>query len=351
MSESNDAMQTVSLDVGEYTGHFLEGMPHGQGTLTYNETDPIGRHKYEGAWREGRQEGAAGCIMHFRSGDVFEGAFLGGVPHGENGCFRYVNGDVETCGWEDGQRHGLSIYQSKQNNSEEQITFCQGVAQGSSTYKNLSDGSIETREFRDGVKSGPARVEFPNGDFFQLNYENNELNGKATLHFISRDVIEECHYVSGTKCGPSVELKGGDREERAYQDGQLEGPALVVGANGDKLEFTYHKGKRTGGAKYFWSDGSVELCQYDDQGVQNGPAKLTWPNGAIREGQKKDGQWHGEVLYTYAEGPRKGKKDLEIWEEGKMTKSQKFYGHGIEVEDWEDLKKLEDLTKPSSPSS
>lgn len=51
---------------------------------------------------------------------------------------------------------------------------------------------------------------------------------------------------------------------------------------------------------------------------QNGPARLTWPNGATREGCKSGGQWHGEVIYTYAEGPRKGKSDKEAWDRGKL---------------------------------
>ena len=59
-----------------------------------------------------------------------------------------------------------------------------------------------------------------------------------------------------------------------------------------------------------------------------------------------NGKWDGEVFYTYAEGPRKGKRDLEKWSNGELVSSQKYYGQGeaLEVVDWEDLKKLEDLT-------
>ena len=52
------------------------------------------------------------------------------------------------------------------------------------------------------------------------------------------------------------------------------------------------------------------------------------------------------MFYTYAEGPRKGKRDLEKWSNGEMIASQKYYGkdEGFEVVDWEDLKKMDDLT-------
>ena len=81
--------------------------------------------------------------------------------------------------------------------------------------------------------------------------------------------------------------------------------------------------------------------------------RLTWPNGAVREGSKLNGAWHGEVLYTYAEGPRKGKKDLETWSEGQMVATKKVYGSQENdqaqtttiIEDWSDLNKLEELTK------
>jgi hypothetical protein len=68
------------------------------------------------------------------------------------------------------------------------------------------------------------------------------------------------------------------------------------------------------------------MSTYDENGAHTGPAKLIWPNGAVREGHKVDGKWEGEVFYTYAEGPRKGKKDKETWSNGVMISSKKFYG-------------------------
>ena len=60
------------------------------------------------------------------------------------------------------------------------------------------------------------------------------------------------------------------------------------------------------------------------------------------------GNWDGEVYYTYTEGPRAGKKNVEMWKDGEIVKNEKYYGKGEEVlvKDWEDLQKLETLTKP-----
>ena len=51
----------------------------------------------------------------------------------------------------------------------------------------------------------------------------------------------------------------GDRECRHWVDGVLEGPAVVEGGNGDRLEFTYKKGVREGAALYKFADGSEEV--------------------------------------------------------------------------------------------
>ena len=135
-----------------------------------------------------------------------------------------------------------------------------------------------------------------------------------------------------------------------YTNGILQGPAVLYGANGDKLEFSYRDGGKFGAMAYFFRDGSVERSFFDENGLQNGPTQLTWANGAKREGHKANGQWHGQLYYEYAEGPRKGKRDLEVWDHGKMVSSQKYYGEGdnITINDWEDLKKLQVLGQEDS---
>ena len=45
------------------------------------------------------------------------------------------------------------------------------------------------------------------------------------------------------------------------------------------------QGVRQGRAVYTFADGSVEESSYSG-GEQTGPAKFTWANGAVREGNK-----------------------------------------------------------------
>ena len=164
-------------------------------------------------------------------------------------------------------------------------------------------------------------------------------------------------------------------------NGTLNGPAEFFGANGDRLEFSYQDGKKFGGMTYFFTDGCIERSFFDEQGLQSGPTQFTWPSGAKREGHKVglelvmrfaclqsvnhlyilinifhfqikvNGKWEGQVFYLYAEGPRKGKRDVETWKNGEMVSSQKYYGEGetISIQNWEDLKKLEELGNERTP--
>ena len=203
-----------------------------------------------------------------------------------------------------------------------------------------------------GVKQGPAIFTLANGYCVKYSYWDDVLDGLAEYSDHDGRITERCSYVAGVKNGPSTEWnERGDEEERVYVAGVLEGPATLKGAEGDRLEFTYKNGKRSGAATYWWSDGSKEISLYDENGVENGPCKLIWANGASREGEKRDGRWHGQVFYTYAEGPRKSKKDVEEWKAGELVSSKKYHGDGEEweVESWDDLRDMEEATKNYAP--
>ena len=60
-----------------------------------------------------------------------------------------------------------------------------------------------------------------------------------------------------------------------------------------------------------------------------------------------ENQWKFTFLKI---GPRKGKRDVETWNNGEMVSSQKYYGEGeaITIQNWDDLKKLEVLGEENS---
>ncbi len=222
--------------------------------------------------------------------------------------------------------------------------FWEGVPEGPATLRSAS-GTIEDFQYNQGIREGSATRRLHTGEILEFTYVDGEANGPAKLTRPDggHEVFEFCH---GIKEGLSEEtLADGSKEDRCYTKGVLEGQAILYGCNGDKLEFSYRNGKKFGAMTYTFHDNSVERSFYDENGIQNGPTQLVWSNGAKREGHKVNGKWEGQVFYLYAEGPRKGKRDVETWKNGEMVTSQKYYGDGdnIVINDWEDLRKLEDL--------
>ena len=228
--------------------------------------------------------------------------------------------------------------------------FWEGVPDGPATFTSVC-GTVEEFTYNQGRREGSAVRKLGNGDTLRLRYENGEINGEATLS--RRQGSQEVfNFVNGVKEGPSEECQSdGSREERAYVEGALQGLAVLYGANGDRLEFSYRDGRRFGAMTYFFADGSVERSFYDENGDQSGPTQFTWANDARREGHKVKGQWEGQAYYHFSEGPRKGKRDMETWKNGELVSSQKYFGEGesITIQNWEDLKKLENHAA-STPS-
>jgi hypothetical protein len=336
MSTASDG--SIEFDLGTFRGTLVDDRPHGLGRLDFVTDDSMGRQYYEGQWIDGKNTGKGKMV--FLSADVYVGDFDEGVPHG-HGEFTYGNGDVETAQWENGARHGLSRYVSTNDHTVEEAMFWEGVADGPATLRG-ADGTVEEFQYNKGVRDGPAKRKLLTGETMEFNYVEGEITGVAILNR-SDGTYEEVRYANGLKVGPAVDhLADGSREEHSYTRGFLSGAAVLHGVNGDRLEFTYKNGKKCGPLIYNFSDGSVERSFFDEiTGVQTGPTQFKWPNGAVREGVKVNGQWDGEVFYMYAEGPRQGKRDVEKWKTGQMVSSQKFHGDSITIHDWEDLKKLE----------
>ena len=88
-AESNK--QEMSYQDGKYVGEMKDGIPHGQGSLTYKNGEV-----YEGYWFNGKRHGRG--IMRYKNGEVYEGQWDFDRIDGKgkytykNGAFMMVNG-------------------------------------------------------------------------------------------------------------------------------------------------------------------------------------------------------------------------------------------------------------------
>ena len=65
----------------------------------------------------------------------------------------------------------------------------------------------------------------------------------------------------------------------------MSGPAIVLGPDGDKLEFNYEEGKINGRGVYYAINGSASEERTYVEGVMHGPATLHLANGDTEVGR------------------------------------------------------------------
>ena len=75
-----------------------------------------------------------------------------------------------------------------------------------------------------------------------------------------------------------------------------------------KLNFKFLKKKKNSNSNFFFR----EDFHYDN-GKKTGKAVLRGASGAIRQGTKKNGQWHGPATFTSQDGEVKD----ERWDNGR----------------------------------
>jgi hypothetical protein len=140
-------------DTGMYVGTILvtEGMPHGEGTMTYDS----GR-VYSGNWVCGQWHGKGKLLNP--NGDTYEGDFIFDARHGM-GVYKWDNGDVYTGDFSQDKRNGHG-------------KFC------------FHNGNVYEGEFRDGMFEGFGRYDFDEGSY-EGEWVEGRYHGEGTLTYAS----------------------------------------------------------------------------------------------------------------------------------------------------------------------
>ena len=169
------------LDEGRYIGEIRNGKPHGEGKITYKDSDGAGRLSYEGTWQNGIQHGAG--TMIWKNGSKYEGDWDNYVWNGQGKYFdassgqryegRFKNDKYNGKGtWfsADGDRYVGDFVNDKFN------------GQGSIYY---ADGRQYEGHWKDNYKSGNGKMSWPDGTRYEGMFENDMLNGYGTAVFSS----------------------------------------------------------------------------------------------------------------------------------------------------------------------
>ena len=195
---------TKEFDNGTYTGYMVSGVPHGEGTYTWNSgqtytgnwengqysgqgtmTWPSG-NTYTGAWKDGKQNGY-GEMYTARNGQLYKGEFLNGQRSGQGTC-TYSNGDVYTGQWKNGNPNGYGEM-TYANGDVYKGNFSAGSIKGQGTMV-WADGSTYTGNWKSGMQDGEGEMTYANGDRYVGEFLRGKRHGQGICYYVDGTVAE-----------------------------------------------------------------------------------------------------------------------------------------------------------------
>jgi hypothetical protein len=195
----------------EYTGSFVNGKFHGNGSIRY-----ANGMKYQGQWFEGKMQGKG--TLTTTEGDTYVGEMSDNKFNGD-GTLTKATGDIYTGFWIDGVLNG----------------------QGSLTTKG---GLLYVGGFADNLFHGNGSLTYPDGGHYEGSFSNGMFHGKG---------VET--YANGKKyVGQFIE-------------GLYHGNGEILNPNGSKITGTFKDGKPFGKATLTTAEGEVFTARSTEPGV------------------------------------------------------------------------------------
>lgn len=195
----------------EYTGSFVDGKFHGNGSIRY-----ANGMKYQGQWFEGKMQGKG--TLTTTEGDTYVGEMSDNKFNGD-GTLTKATGDIYTGFWIDGVLNG----------------------QGSLTTKG---GLLYVGGFADNLFHGNGSLTYPDGGHYEGSFSNGMFHGKG---------VET--YANGKKyVGQFIE-------------GLYHGNGEILNPNGSKITGTFKDGKPFGKATLTTAEGEVFTARSTEPGV------------------------------------------------------------------------------------
>jgi hypothetical protein len=166
---------------GVYVGEFENGVPHGQGTMTYNDGGGV----YTGQWENDRFHGKGKMIYH--NGDVYEGEWAGNNMNGP-GIMTYKDIGVYDGYWKDDQRNGPGAM-TYTNGDVYVGNWDNNAKNGTGTY-TFANGDVYEGEWNANFMHGLGKMTYANGDVYEGEWNANFMHGLGKMTYANGDVSE-----------------------------------------------------------------------------------------------------------------------------------------------------------------
>jgi len=273
----------------------------------------------------GRRQGLG--KMKYDSGNSYEGPFLNDKYHGDNGVYKWADGDEYVGQWKDGERNGLGIYHQKAGVTSYSM-YVNGNATGEgvewignrkTAYQLMNGERLMEILPEDAESFAKTKYKLPVPEpYYASTSVGAKKSGLLGRFFKTKDVSPDGKPMFkdngewGTYEGDSLD-EDGERQgtgKMTYSSGNTyEGPFLnnkyhgetgiYKWADGDKFEGQWRNGERHGVGIFTKTDGYVSYSNYD-----NGETKgegIQWNADRSSAHKMKDGEVAMELLPDEAE--------------------------------------------------
>lgn len=271
-------------EIGTYEGERKNGLPHGNGVMTYKNGDV-----YEGTWVNGARQGF-GTIKK-KNGDFYEGDWLNDQKHG----------DGFYCG--DGFRSIIHI-----NTLYSKLKLTTGIESYKGEWKYDKPSGKGILRYRNGckfegefIKEKPVSgvLIFPNGD---------EYRGEFDIYNGILGVTADGHtgvmlYANGNKFDGTFYygyfIPAGELYTCSESFGKI---GIMTYANGDRYEGSFLEKERNAnvGTMYYNNGDVYKGCWKNDK--RNGKGVMKWSDGTIYDGEWQDDMMHGYGKMIFPKG-------------------------------------------------
>ena len=282
----------------QWSGGWLNGKEHGQGTYHWIHGSTFEGEMYEGEMLRG--------IMKFSSGQVWEGGFVNGEPNGNGLLYDNDGSCYEGC-YRDGP-NGEGIYKSW--DSIKTGIFCGDYHRGfSGKYELFGEGVFNTKIGDDGSflsstivsSSGEkSRLHFGSGI-----YEGDVSDGKANGFGIWKSLTTSTEITGRWFDGQPFMLCKHKRLNEVYYgnliNGRRDGKGCFEDDKGNIWKGDWCNGQLSGKAAANYTNGDSASGDWVE-GVMNGLGYYRYSTGLIYEGGFIDGQFSGLGRFTFSDG-------------------------------------------------
>lgn len=189
-------------------------------------------------------------------GAVYEGALVGGVPHGA-GTLVFQNAHMLEGSFERGAPHGWCV------------------------VSDAADRTVFEGEVMRGAVTGFGRATLPGGDRYEGHWKEGRFHGKGKLS-LRRGGFYDGDWVMGVRHGHGHQVSAcGVSYVGAFVDGKRSGQGKAVTADGDEYVGTFDDDYAHGKGEMRWRTGETHKGDFA-RGRRCGKGAQTMPAGAAR---------------------------------------------------------------------